>query len=73
MAAKNQQFEVLKKNLKDRFWRLNNLYFITNKRGKKVKFRMTPEQYEYTQYNFKGSSTWLYYTCLYCAARCRSV
>lgn len=53
MAAKNQQFEILKKNLKDRFWRLNNLYFITDKKGKKVKFRMTPEQFEY----FNGMHT----------------
>lgn len=33
--------------LKDRFWRLNNLYAITDKNGKKVKFVMTPEQLDY--------------------------
>ncbi|RYZ97046.1 MAG: terminase, partial [Moraxellaceae bacterium] len=33
--------------LKDKLWRLNNLYFITNKQGKKVRFRMTKEQLEY--------------------------
>ncbi len=33
--------------LKDRFYRLNNLYWITDKNGKKVKFKMTPEQLDY--------------------------
>ncbi|MBD1602089.1 terminase [Pseudomonas typographi] len=37
------------KLLRDRFWRLNNLYFITNKLGKKVRFRMTQEQVDYFQ------------------------
>jgi len=37
------------KLLRDRFWRLNNLYFITDKRGKKVRFRMTQEQIDYFQ------------------------
>ncbi len=27
------------KLLRDRFWRLNNLYFITDKQGNKVRFR----------------------------------
>ncbi|NYT61269.1 DUF4055 domain-containing protein [Alcaligenaceae bacterium] len=35
--------------LRDKHWRLNNLYFITNKQGKKVRFRMTSEQLEYFQ------------------------
>lgn len=35
--------------LRDRFWRLNNLYFITDKSGKKVRFRMTQEQIDYFQ------------------------
>lgn len=35
------------KRLRDKTWRLNNLYFITDKRGKKVRFRMTTEQIEY--------------------------
>lgn len=33
--------------LRDRFWRLNNLYYITDKNGKKVKFKMTAEQMDY--------------------------
>ncbi len=33
--------------LKDRFWRLNNLYFIENKEGKSIRFKMTPEQLAY--------------------------
>ena len=33
--------------LRDKRWRLNNLYFITDKAGKKVRFRMTDEQIEY--------------------------
>lgn len=33
--------------LRDKRWRLNNLYFITDKQGKKVRFRMTDEQVEY--------------------------
>ena len=47
MADINKQFAELKKNLKSRIWRLNNLYYITDKSGKKVKFRMSPEQLEY--------------------------
>lgn len=31
----------------DQHWRLNNLYYITDKSGKKVKFKMTMEQLEY--------------------------
>jgi hypothetical protein len=33
--------------LRDKRFRLNNLYFITDKGGKKVRFRMTDEQIEY--------------------------
>ncbi|UXY08991.1 terminase [Kosakonia sp. ML.JS2a] len=33
--------------LKNRFWRLNNLYKIKDKNGKCVTFKMTPEQVEY--------------------------
>lgn len=33
--------------LRDRLWRLNNLYYITDKKGRCVKFRMTPEQLAY--------------------------
>ena len=53
MAESTKQLEELKKNLKDRFWRLNNLYYITSKLGKKTKFKMTPEQLEY----FEGMHT----------------
>lgn len=42
------------KLLRDKRWRLNNLYFITDKQGKKVRFRMTDEQIEY----FDGMHTW---------------
>src|SRR3990172_11338056 len=35
--------------LRDKLWRLNNLYLITDKRGKQIRFRMTPEQLEYFQ------------------------
>ncbi len=34
-------------NLKNRDWRLNNLYFIKDKQGKKTKFVMNPEQRDY--------------------------
>lgn len=37
------------KLLRDKYWRLNNLYFITDKQGKKIRFRMTDEQIEYFQ------------------------
>jgi len=33
--------------LRDKHWRLNNLYFVNDKAGKKVRFRMTAEQREY--------------------------
>ncbi|SPY68227.1 Uncharacterised protein [Providencia stuartii] len=29
--------------LRDKLWRLNHLYWITNKEGKPVRFKMTPE------------------------------
>ncbi|AKG14170.1 hypothetical protein [Moraxella bovoculi] len=35
--------------LADPLYRLNNLYYITDKTGKKVKFKMTAEQLEYFQ------------------------
>ncbi len=41
------------KLLRDKHWRLSNLYFITDKQGKKVRFRMTAEQIEY----FEGMHT----------------
>ena len=39
--------DKLKTRLKSRFWRLNNLYYITDKDGNRVKFKMTNEQLEY--------------------------
>lgn len=36
-------------NLKDPLYRLNHLYYITDKHGKKVKFNMTAEQLAYWQ------------------------
>jgi hypothetical protein len=35
------------KLLRDKLWRLNHLYWITDKEGKPVRFQMTPEQLEY--------------------------
>ena len=35
------------KLLRDKYWRLNNLYFVTDENGKQVRFRMRPEQVEY--------------------------
>ncbi|TCL26827.1 hypothetical protein EV691_12932 [Azotobacter chroococcum] len=49
MAMKVEHLKLLR----DKLWRLNNLYFITNKQGKKVRFRMTAEQLEY----FEGLHT----------------
>lgn len=39
--------------LRDKLWRLNHLYWITDKEGKTVRFKMTPEQLEY----FEGMHT----------------
>lgn len=36
--------------LADPLYRLNNLYYITDKTGKKVKFKMTAEQYDYFEH-----------------------
>mgnify|MGYP007007769056 CR=1 FL=1 len=36
--------------LADPLYRLNNLYYITDKAGKKVKFKMTAEQYDYFEH-----------------------
>ncbi|MWP63100.1 terminase [Gilliamella sp. Pas-s25] len=35
------------KKLSNKLWRLNNLYYITDKAGKQIRFTMTPEQLEY--------------------------
>lgn len=34
-----QDYQRLKEKLKDRWWRLNNLYYITDKQGNKIKFK----------------------------------
>jgi len=39
VVLENEEYEFWK-NLKDVRWRLNNLYYITNKSGNKVKFKM---------------------------------
>ena len=36
--------EELKANLSDWRWRINNLYFITDKNGKKIKFKLNEAQ-----------------------------
>ena len=41
------------KKLSNKLWRLNNLYYITDKSGKQIRFMMTPEQLEY----FEGMHT----------------
>ena len=45
-VTRDQRAEFLQ-NCRSKLWRLNNLYFIKNKAGKKVRFRMTPEQLDY--------------------------
>ena len=37
----------VKERLKDKLWRLNHLYFITDKYGNKIRFKMNTEQLEY--------------------------
>ena len=39
--------KTLKKNLKSWKWRIQNLYYITDKRGKKVKFKMNRAQLDF--------------------------
>lgn len=39
LQEKNK-IDELKKNLKSRYWRLNNLYWIKDKKGKKIKFKL---------------------------------
>ncbi|KFA58950.1 terminase [Gilliamella sp. wkB18] len=41
------------RKLSNKLWRLNNLYRITDKTGKQIRFTMTPEQLEY----FEGMHT----------------
>lgn len=39
-----EQAETLKNNLMDRMWRLENLYYLTDRDGKKVKFKLKAAQ-----------------------------
>lgn len=40
MTVTQNDFEIAKTHLSDRKWRLNNLYYITNKRGEKQLFKL---------------------------------
>lgn len=42
-----QAYQKIKSKLSDRWWRLNNLYYIKNKEGKKVKFRLNWAQKDF--------------------------
>ncbi len=49
MAAQKENYqattrEILQKHLEDRFWRLNNLYWIMTEQGEKILFVMNPVQ-----------------------------
>lgn len=44
--SEDKYLEVIKRQLSDRKWRLNNLYNIVDKKGKKVKFKMNWAQEE---------------------------
>lgn len=46
--------ESIKRNLKNRFWRINNLYYIKNKEGHRVKFTLNWAQLDlfYGMHNF---------------------
>lgn len=39
-AEEQEARGILKEKMKNRYWRLNNLYVIVNEKGKRVKFRM---------------------------------
>lgn len=39
MMKINEKFELVKQALSDPWWRLNNLYYIVDKKGQKVKFK----------------------------------
>lgn len=41
---KSVVYEDMKQKLGNRIWRLNNLYYIINKDGERVRFRLNPEQ-----------------------------
>ncbi len=40
----NEQIEEIKSKLDDQLWRLQNLYWITDVEGRKIKFKMNPVQ-----------------------------
>ncbi|WES70783.1 hypothetical protein [Superficieibacter sp. HKU1] len=40
--------------LRDKLWRLNHLYWITDKEGRPVRFSMTPEQMRGRRASVKG-------------------
>lgn len=42
--AKPEQYQELLKRLTDQNWRLNNLYWIIDKTGREIPFKMNPEQ-----------------------------
>lgn len=44
MTATDSQLAQIKEKLSDQWWRLNNLYYITDKHGKKIKFRLNKAQ-----------------------------
>lgn len=45
LADEQQAFQQLKEKLKDRKWRLNNLYYIKDKQGRRVKLKLNWAQY----------------------------
>lgn len=49
MTSEAIELDDLAANLKDRMWRLNNLYYITDKDGKRVKFKPNLAQSEFLQ------------------------
>ena len=40
IVADCQDYQLIKDKLSDRVWRLNNLYYIVDKKGRKVKFKL---------------------------------
>jgi len=44
MQNNNMENEELVKNLKSKFWRLNNIYYVVNEKGQNVVFKMRPAQ-----------------------------
>ncbi|MEI8609944.1 hypothetical protein P4S70_13525 [Enterovibrio sp. Hal110] len=42
--TEHEQAEEIRRNLGDKWWRLNNLYKIENEQGELVTFRLRPAQ-----------------------------